>query len=270
MSWSLGEIRALAIKAARGAGMPWGMAEEAGFASHWLLQQGLPGTELLATLLTLHDKTDAATTLLAQISAEDYRSILIADQTHASTEFTTQLINLAGKRAICPLLLGTMISDGLLSQTCPPGLQLRVPQAGLLLPFLNQLNSHSKRSLTIRLTAESTHPDPLAADLFIQSNPAGKTKLLAHAANADLSREQTIDILSTDNVLCHWMLEADNTESPTIAGQLPVQLNQAAARVPDSATDSIHQLTRLAARTYAPETDESREKGAGAGTSDND
>ena len=67
MSWSLGEIRALAIKAARGAGMPWGMAEEAGFASHWLLQQGLPGTELLATLLTLHDKTDAANTLLAQI-----------------------------------------------------------------------------------------------------------------------------------------------------------------------------------------------------------
>ena len=29
MSWSLGETAALALKAARGAGLPWGLAEEA-------------------------------------------------------------------------------------------------------------------------------------------------------------------------------------------------------------------------------------------------
>ena len=31
-SWSVSEASSLAIKAARGVGMPWGIAEEAGFA----------------------------------------------------------------------------------------------------------------------------------------------------------------------------------------------------------------------------------------------
>lgn len=51
MSWSLYETKALAIKAARGGGMPWGLAEEAGFAVHWLQARGLPGAEALVRLL---------------------------------------------------------------------------------------------------------------------------------------------------------------------------------------------------------------------------
>lgn len=59
MSWSLGEIRALSIKAARGAGMDWGMAEEAGFAVQWLEAHGLPSTKILAQYLsTVHRKTN--------------------------------------------------------------------------------------------------------------------------------------------------------------------------------------------------------------------
>ena len=52
MSWSLGEIRSLSIKAARGAGMDWGIAEEAGFAVHWLEAHGLNGTRALAQYLS--------------------------------------------------------------------------------------------------------------------------------------------------------------------------------------------------------------------------
>ncbi len=51
LSWSLGEAQSLAIKAARGAGYPWGMAEEAGYALRWLSARGLPGAAALATLL---------------------------------------------------------------------------------------------------------------------------------------------------------------------------------------------------------------------------
>ena len=51
MSWSLGETRALALKAARGAGLAWGMAEEAGAAVVWLQASGLPGAAALAALL---------------------------------------------------------------------------------------------------------------------------------------------------------------------------------------------------------------------------
>lgn len=48
---SQNEIQALCLKASRGAGMPWGLAEEAGFAAAWLAARGLdgPGT-LLAQL----------------------------------------------------------------------------------------------------------------------------------------------------------------------------------------------------------------------------
>ncbi len=55
MSWSLGEIKALAVKAARGAGMPWGMADEAGFAVRWLQARNVPGLAALARYLDWRD-----------------------------------------------------------------------------------------------------------------------------------------------------------------------------------------------------------------------
>ncbi len=55
MSWSLGEARALAVKAARGGGMAWGMADEAGFAVRWLQANGAPGLAALASYLEWRD-----------------------------------------------------------------------------------------------------------------------------------------------------------------------------------------------------------------------
>lgn len=51
MSWSLGEVQALTIKAARGAGHPWGVADEAGWAVRWLAARGLSGVDAMATVL---------------------------------------------------------------------------------------------------------------------------------------------------------------------------------------------------------------------------
>ncbi len=51
MSWSLVETKTLATKAARGGGLAWGLAEEAGFAVHWLQSHGAPGAAALAALL---------------------------------------------------------------------------------------------------------------------------------------------------------------------------------------------------------------------------
>lgn len=48
---SLGEIEALCQKAARGAGLAWGLAEEAGRAARALTAAGLPGPEALALAL---------------------------------------------------------------------------------------------------------------------------------------------------------------------------------------------------------------------------
>ena len=51
MTWSLGEVQVLTVKAARGAGYSWGLAEEAGYALRWLAARGMPGPAALAGLL---------------------------------------------------------------------------------------------------------------------------------------------------------------------------------------------------------------------------
>ena len=58
MSWSLGETSALAIKAVRGAGEPWGVAQEAGWAVRWLARAGMPGVSALARAIEANDLSD--------------------------------------------------------------------------------------------------------------------------------------------------------------------------------------------------------------------
>ena len=96
MSWSLGEARSLAVKAARGSGLPWGLAEEAGFALDWLQSSGAPGIEALAALLDARE-----------------------NQPEDST--------------ICPFYLGTALADG---ARAVPRDTFIVEQPLLLIPFL--------------------------------------------------------------------------------------------------------------------------------------
>lgn len=42
---ALSELRGLITKAARGAGLSWGLAEEAGWAAEWLARRGMPATD---------------------------------------------------------------------------------------------------------------------------------------------------------------------------------------------------------------------------------
>jgi hypothetical protein len=51
--FSSNEIEQLCLKAARGAGLSWGLAEEAGAAAAWLVLQGIDGPKYLLQLLTL-------------------------------------------------------------------------------------------------------------------------------------------------------------------------------------------------------------------------
>jgi hypothetical protein len=56
MTYSLNEIEAQTLKAARGVGLPWGMAEEAGKAARWLAAYRQPALDALAGLLELIDR----------------------------------------------------------------------------------------------------------------------------------------------------------------------------------------------------------------------
>ena len=100
MSWSLGEIRSLSVKATRGAGMDWGIAEEAGFAVEWLETHGLNGTRALAQYLS---------------------------KMHRQNNFNAQN---------CPLKLGCFISDSN-DWTLLQGAKVYEPI--LLIPFLANL-----------------------------------------------------------------------------------------------------------------------------------
>ena len=67
MSYSIGEIGSLSLRAVRGAGHPWGVAEEASWAVRWLIRAGLPGANALADALEAGDLS----ALLNGISAAD-------------------------------------------------------------------------------------------------------------------------------------------------------------------------------------------------------
>ena len=89
MTYSLYEIEVMAKRAARGAGYHWGNAEEVGKAARWLTEQDLPGSELLAQLLTLNDRRrydDAA----PRSTISPWR---------------------AGEGELCPLLAGSALCD---------------------------------------------------------------------------------------------------------------------------------------------------------------
>ena len=52
---SFGEVQATALKAARGAGLPWGLCEEASAATRWLWVHGFDGVSAVAAVLENYD-----------------------------------------------------------------------------------------------------------------------------------------------------------------------------------------------------------------------
>ena len=109
MSWSLGETAALALKAARGVGLPWGLAEEAAGAVFWLHQRGLPGISALCGYLNAYGKpataTDAACPLIMGTA--------LSDGTHPVPDHADDRIDLGIVKS--PLLLLPFVA------TLPPG-----------------------------------------------------------------------------------------------------------------------------------------------------
>jgi len=56
VTYSLNEIETMAVKAGRGVGLPWGMAEEAGKAARWLAAHRQPALDAFVGLLDLVDR----------------------------------------------------------------------------------------------------------------------------------------------------------------------------------------------------------------------
>jgi hypothetical protein len=114
---SLNEIQAYGQRAARGAGMSWGLAQEAGKATRWLAERGLPGVELLVGLLTANDKRSYAS--MAPVMADGHWR--------------------AGDGELCPVCSGAALCDRI--DLLIRGEQIRMSALAyplLLAPFLDQ------------------------------------------------------------------------------------------------------------------------------------
>lgn len=121
MTLSLNEIAALSLKAARGVGYDWGMAEEAGRAVRWLAARDLSGADALCALLD-----------------------------HVEAGPPTRDGDPPGPGgAGCPIALGCRIADGCRGRDAGRRVAGPVVAPLLLLPFAAWAASLARRSYTV-------------------------------------------------------------------------------------------------------------------------
>ncbi|QYX55849.1 DUF3726 domain-containing protein [Roseovarius sp. SCSIO 43702] len=161
MSWSLNEVEGLSRRATRGAGLSWGLAEDAGRAIRWICAMGLPGADALARVLT-------------EIDGAEYERIAPRD---LGPEWRAP-----GER-LCPLVAGAALCDmaGTLAEGA--GISLfDVPQPLLLYPYLAAASDMT--GCALRLSWEDTVLTRHARVTYLQSDAPDA----AFAARVDVAR----------------------------------------------------------------------------------
>ena len=127
MILSLNEVEATAKRAARGAGYPWGFAEEAAKATRWLCAHGIDCCGVLARLLAQFDKSEIAAN---------------APQTGGDTW-------IAAEGTLCPLTTGTAISDRAAKLRTSHIRLGRIAEPLMLLPFVAQSASQLQATVSV-------------------------------------------------------------------------------------------------------------------------
>ena len=129
MIYSFNEIDAMAKRAARGAGLPWGLAEEAGKAVRWVCANGLPGADALAHVLELN--RGRSYDQLAPVSTDGVWE--------------------ARCGSLCPLIAGAVLSD--LAEDIAHGREIvlgRVAHPVLLSGYLAPITRRYGGTVTLR------------------------------------------------------------------------------------------------------------------------
>ncbi|MFY0623498.1 MAG: DUF3726 domain-containing protein [Pelagimonas sp.] len=216
MSHSLNEIEAMSKRAGRGAGLSWGLAEEAAKGTRWLSAFGFPGTELLADLLELNDRIPPIDVSPVSLSAEVWH---------------------APARRMSPLIAGASLSDcavRLLDRGTITMENVSLPL--LAVPFMG--GAALRLGVPVAVEWDGARLATDGKQLCVQASPealeARQVQKLVFSAPADMSGRR------------EPVLRADVSE------------------------ESWDRLAAFAHRTFAPATEESRLRGAGAGLSDND
>ncbi|MEP3947451.1 DUF3726 domain-containing protein [Ascidiaceihabitans sp.] len=167
--YSLNEVETTAKRAAWGAGVPWGLAEDAGKAVRWLAAQGLSGPKALAQLLTGFD---------------DKPYQLFSPQSDAG-------VWTASAGALCPLVSGAAVSD--MAATLAAGRTIDfgpcfVPI--LLLPFAAMAASLTDGPVSVAWdgAAFTATPDALFLDASPDTLSAQSTRAVTWSAELQANR----------------------------------------------------------------------------------
>jgi hypothetical protein len=140
MRVSFNEIEMTVLRAARGAGMAWGLAEEAASCARWLALFGLPWQGAV----------------LATLQAGDWRSPLVHDSKSLCPEPPFEWL--------CPVTAGAYLSD--LGAAHTPELMKQVRRPILLLPFVARLRRR------LRLSWRSARVWLDVGEAAVEGNPA--------------------------------------------------------------------------------------------------
>ena len=228
MNLSLNELESLCRKAARGAGFGWGAAEEAGRAARWLASFGLPGPDLLLARLARFDGPGEGGRPCGggnlPVQALSPRSL---DGDWRSAGDT-----------LCPIHAGAALSDTAERVAERGELTLHEVLCPLLLaPFAALVARQVGRPVSIGW-----------ADLLVTCD--------GDAPWLNGTRSHAADELA-DAVRCVVSIDTGAAQG--------TELGERAARVTRATpgTDVVAALEGFAQRTYAPATEESRQRGAG-------
>ena len=234
LAYSLNQIEQTSRKAVRGAGLGWGLAEDAGRAIRWLEMVGLPGVSSLAVLLSDYDH-------------EQLSGSFVKDHgTHwsASPGFNS------------PLLIGPNINDwihGFAQGNRKPerlnaGPMLEIRQGPGAMVYLGFVGAAARGNSSVSLKGEYIHAWLKRQTVMIQKGVSWQHL----AAGQDLF------------IAIHF-----DRETPSIrTAQADTYTARIGARPVEQA--AWHTLETYACRTYVEATEASRLAGAGAGLSDND
>lgn len=230
--FSMGEVATRAKLATRGLGYSWGIAEDAGRAVSWLEQRDLPGLNLLARLCQRIDERLGQAPTSTAIEAGFCPEMLSATWT-------------ARDGQLCPLLSGIALSDRGLPESEQPTISAKnVMYPLLVLPFLADLADRSNYVIDLQFGSSQMSVDGV------------------HLWVAASSKTESASLLTATEDLVISIKPAGETPHYEVW-----QKRRSRGLVANTVWSVLDQFAH---RTYAPATEESRIRGAGAGISDND
>ncbi len=203
MSFALNEIEAAAKRAARGAGVSWGIGEEAAKATRWLCAQGLDGVAILSGLLAEIDGK----------SAEE----LCPQALHGKWS--------AEGGAMCPLLSGASLSDCAALVSKGPIQLSNVHFPLMLLPFAASVASQLSQVVTLEWEGGQAVCDGMALTLTCTTPLQSHTALATLQLGGVLGEVVAVNTRATPNPAAWEVLNtfahrtfAPATEASRLAG----------------------------------------------------